>query len=130
MKQTPVFITEYGLARLLKQFAQELGLSETLSDVNAQAFMQLVSKHEEWSEFIANNCFRCVKAPGSCDFFNPKPENCIEGATPENVKAANAMVIERGTLTDCPSRLDPEDSRIRDRQAQDSPAEGEADEQA
>jgi hypothetical protein len=132
MKQTPVFITEYGLARLLKEFAQRLGVEESMADAMAQVHIQQTNTHLGWSEFISHNCFRCFKAPQSCDFLNPKPSNCAPGTTPENVKSANAMVVERGSLKVCPARVDPtdarlgpEDSRIRDQQAQDSPAEGE-----
>lgn len=130
MDQTPVFITEFGLARLLKEFAQRLGIEESMADAMAQVHMQQTQSHKGWTKFIHRNCFRCTKAPDSCDFLNPKPENCIEGATPSAVRSANAMVIERGSLTDCPSRVDPEESRISTRQPHTSAVEGEQDENA
>lgn len=125
MKQTPVFITEYGLARLLKEFAQRLGIEENMADAMAQVHMQQTTSHRGWTKFIHRNCFRCVKAPNTCDFLNPQEHNCVEGATPESVRSAYAMVIELDKLDDCPSRRDPEDSRIRKRQPQPSAAEGE-----
>lgn len=104
MDQTPRYLTNYALARLLKEFALEVGFSETLADVVSQVHMQRTTIPATWSEFIARNCANCVRSPESCSFMNPKPENCIEGATPDAVKAGNAMVIERGKLRNCPQR--------------------------
>ncbi|HSG27520.1 MAG TPA: hypothetical protein VLA34_03495, partial [Candidatus Krumholzibacterium sp.] len=118
------------LARILKELLLDLGLSDTKADVLAQVHLQQTSIPSAWSEFIIGNCTDCAKSPDSCDFLNPKPENCIEGATPSAVRSANAMVIERGSLTDCPSRVDPEESRITTRQPHTSAVEGEQDENA
>ena len=112
MKQRPVFLTQYALARLLKEFAQQLGLSEVMADVAAQVHLQSTGLHLQWTDFISHNCANCQKSPESCEFLNPKESNCAEGATPGDVKSANAIVIERGMLEDCPSRVDHDESRI------------------
>lgn len=104
MDQTPRYLTTYALARLLKEFALELGMSETLADVVSQVHLQRTTIPDRWSEFIAANCSRCAHSPSSCSFLNPQPHNCVEGATPDTVKAANAMQIERGRMRNCPIR--------------------------
>ena len=126
MNQNPIFLTEYALARLLKEFAQRLGIEEVMADAVAQVHMHQTTVHTQWTRFITDNCARCTQSPGTCDFLNPQVHNCLEGATPGAVKSANATVIEKGHLRNCPSRRDPEESRIRARQPTTSAAEGES----
>lgn len=102
--QTPRYLTRYALTRLLKEFAGELGFSETMADIVSQVHMQRTSIPDRWSEFVVRNCAGCAKQMDTCSFLNPKPENCVEGATPDTVKAANALQIERGRLRNCPVR--------------------------
>jgi hypothetical protein len=102
--QTPRYLTRYALARLLKEFAAELGLSEFMADVASQVHLQRTTIPDRWSEFVIDNCSSCAHNMNTCSFLNPKPENCVEGATPDTVKAANAIGIERGKLRRCPVR--------------------------
>jgi hypothetical protein len=129
VKQTPVFMTEFALARLLKEFAQRFGLEESMADAMAQVHLQQTETHWKWTGFLMHNCFQCSHAPGSCTFLNPRPGDGGYGVTPEDTRNARAAVIELGKLEECPDRLDPAESRISaDQTDTSSDAEGEEDE--
>ena len=123
MKQTPLFLTAYAMARLLKEFAQRLGVEESMADAMAQVHMQQTNIPLGWTSFITKNCARCAKAPDSCDFLNPQERNSQPGARPEDVRSANATVIESGKLAHCPSRQEP---RISERPPTTFAVEGES----
>lgn len=101
MDQKPLFLTTFALGRLLKGFAQVLGNEPVYADVLAQVYLQRSDSHTAWSSFIQTNCAGCAKTPESCNFLNPSPESCVEGATPETVQSAYAVMIETGRLTHC-----------------------------
>ena len=103
MDQTPKFLTNYALTRLLKEFALRLGLDDMMADVVAQIHVQQTELPTQWSEFMAKNCTFCQKSPASCDFLNPNERNCMEGTTPEKLRSANATMVERGRFSACPS---------------------------
>ena len=103
MRQRPLFLTEYALARILKEFALRLGMDDSLADVTAQVHLQQSTAATQWSAFIVRNCSECVLSPESCAFLNPQEHNCKGDATPDEVRAANAMVIEKGKLESCPA---------------------------
>ncbi len=107
MNQKPVFLTTYALTRLLKEFAGRLGLDNDMADVSAQLHVHQSSIPGRWSEFITNNCARCGKEPNTCDYMNPQPHNCSGDSTPDEVRSANAMVIELGKMQRCPSWVAP-----------------------
>lgn len=107
MNQKPVFLTTYALARFLKEFASRMGIDDDMADVLAQVHVQQSSIPSRWSTFITSNCAGCGKEPSTCDYMNPQPHNCRGDSTPAEVKAANAMVIDLGKLTTCPSWVEP-----------------------
>ena len=103
MEQTPIYLTKFALARLLKEFAKRCGLDDGFSDILAQIHLQESTIPATWSEFIVVNCTGCEKSIETCDYMNPKPQNCPEGTTPEDMRAANAMMVESGRNTMCPA---------------------------
>jgi hypothetical protein len=98
-----LFLTSYAYRRCLKELVLRLGMDELLADGLVQLHAQQSVLAVQWSNFITNNCVGCSKSPDSCDFMNPKPENCLEGVSPQHVKAGNALAIEAGKFKKCPS---------------------------
>jgi len=102
MPSRPIFLTNYALSRLLKEFAMRLGMEEGMADVVAQVHAQQSEIASSWSSFLYNNCGECSLSPTSCAFLNPPTRS--GGPSPEDVMSAYANVIESGKLVTCPVR--------------------------
>ena len=103
MNQNPLFLTNFALTRLLKELLMDVGFSDTKADVVAQVHIQLSPIPTRWSDFLGENCSSCKLTPDLCLFMNPSADQCVEGATPDSLRAAHALMIETGRMTDCPS---------------------------
>jgi hypothetical protein len=103
VEQTPIYLTKFALARLLKEFAKRCGLDDGFSDILAQIHLQESTIPSTWSEFIVVNCTGCAKNIETCDYMNPDALNCPEGISPADMKAANAMMVESSRVTKCPA---------------------------
>lgn len=104
MDQKPVFLTPFALARVLKGFAQTLGLTDSMADVTAQAFLQDHPGVERWSTFLSKNCANCLLDPGTCEFLNPTHGMIGRTTTPREVQAGTALAVETGGVRNCPMR--------------------------
>lgn len=104
MDQHPVILTRYAFTRILKTFAQRLGLSDVMADATAQVHLQTHAGAENWTAFLSENCAGCSETPDSCLFMNPTRESIHGGASIDNVKSATAMQIESGRMRVCPAR--------------------------
>lgn len=104
MENDILVITEYSLARILKNFALRLGMDDVMADVVAQVHVQQSRVPKNWHRWLMGQCASCLKKPHECEFLNPQEKNCIGGATPDDVRSANSLVIEIGKLTECPSK--------------------------
>ena len=103
MTQKPLFLTEFALVRLLKEMLLDMGFSDTKADCLAQVHLMQSDIPTRWSEFIEHNCVVCKWTPQHCLFLNPLPEHCSGTTTPQDVKAANALMIETARVTRCPA---------------------------
>jgi len=102
MKEELIILHELSVARLLKTFAIELGVSEAFADVLAQVHVAKSPLLRAWSAFFQTNCIQCSHAPASCGFFHPRAEACVAGATPATTRNANIVMVEAGHLLKCP----------------------------
>lgn len=100
MDQTPLFLTKYALARILKELAKSLGLSETMSDAVAQIHLQTSHSAVHWSDFLSRNCAECALDPQTCDFLSPA--RVPPGQSVESIRTGVALSIETGRLKSCP----------------------------
>lgn len=95
-------LTDLVLARALKEFATNLGMSERYADILAQVHVHSSEILKNWPVFLEANCLRCLDDPQHCPFFHPKEEECVGGATPSSTRQANIVVVELGKLKQCP----------------------------
>jgi hypothetical protein len=95
-------ITEWALARTLKEFALKVGIGEEFADILAQVHVKSSNLLNNWMRFIESNCAGCAHKPSGCAFLNPTEDQCSYGATPKNTKKANVTVIENGVVKQCP----------------------------
>jgi hypothetical protein len=95
-------INDLVMARALKEFATGLGMSDKYADILAQVHVKSSEILKHWPIFLERNCLRCKNDPEKCAFFHPTAEVCAAGATPESTRRANVVVVEMGSLKDCP----------------------------
>jgi hypothetical protein len=102
MKEELILLHELSIARLLKTFAVELGVSESFADILAQVHVSKSPILGSWSQFFQSNCIDCRHETSSCGFFHPTKESCRSGATPHQVRQSNIAMVEVGRITACP----------------------------
>ncbi len=88
------------LITILSNFAKDLGLSEYLSLVSGELFVERnLESLNHLNNFSKNNCNNCEFDPNSCNFFFPKK---VVGATKLDVFMLNINAISAGKFLRCP----------------------------
>lgn len=103
LKNTPIVVSEYALARGFKAFAMRLGLDATLAEAVSQVHLAQ-SGLPLWSTFFQSNCGECTKDPETCDYLNPTQAQCKPGQSLVDLRAAVAQMIETRRVLTCPAK--------------------------
>lgn len=103
MYNEPIVITEYGLVRILKDFALRTGMSDTFADVLAQTYLQTSPIAKSWTRFIHQNCATCAFQINTCSFMAPTEKDVKGTQTPRDIQMAVALMIENGQIEFCPA---------------------------
>lgn len=102
MEERMRLVTEFVVARTLKEFATKVGVAEDFADVLAQIHAKTSPLFHNWIGFLESNCAGCEHRPESCLFFHPTEESCQNLATPANTRKANVHTVESGIMKKCP----------------------------
>ena len=100
----PVITNRLALQMMLRRFAQHLGISDVMSDVTSQAFMQIDSGIPNWDAWLRKNCTGCDQSPDTCSMLNPPGDQIPGGLTPEQFVSGQIHIIESGRIRDCPRK--------------------------
>ena len=105
LSNTPVVVTEYILARLLKSYGASLGLHDHMAEATSQVHLQQAGALlKNWTSFFQNCCAGCAHDPQTCTQLNPNPLQVQPGQSIHHVRAAVSQMIETGRMRTCPLR--------------------------
>ena len=101
MSDRPMATTPLVLAKLLKEFALNMGVSDKFADTLARTHLTNSSLIPKWDEFLTTNCAICPHTPETCAYLHPTEESS-QGISPDRLRAANIYALESERLQKCP----------------------------